>query len=86
VKRPAWLGDLPPTISTEETAEIWGVGVDHLWALVRAGKTPVEPLKLGRKLRWPTAKVLASIGLEPEQPTSDPTDATVVPIRDGSAG
>lgn len=58
------LTQLAPTLSTEEAAEIFGVGVDHLWHLARSGTAPVEPLRLGRKLRWPTRLVLAAVGIE----------------------
>ena len=83
--RLADLPDLPPTLSTEETADLYGCGVDHLWKLAREGRAPVEPLHLGSRLRWPTALVLRSLGLEPEEASGDPTGAPVVPIRDGSA-
>lgn len=83
MKRLAWLGDLPPTLSTEEVAGMFGCGVDHLWRLAREGSAPVEPLRLGRKLRWPTAKVLASLGLDPE---TGEAVAPIVPIRDERAG
>ncbi len=63
------LADLPPTLSTEQAAEVYGCSVDHLWALVRSGDAPVIPLHLGRKLVWPTALVLRSIGLRTERET-----------------
>ena len=78
MKRPVWLGDLPPTLTTEQAAEIWGISTDHLWALARRGAAPVTPLRLGRKLVWPTAAVLHSINID----TDAPDDADVVPIRD----
>lgn len=59
------VGGLPPTLNTAEAAEVYGCSVDHLWALVRSGNAPVEPLHLGRKLVWPTAVVLRSLGLDP---------------------
>lgn len=64
--RPAELADLPPTLDTSAAAELFGVSTDHLWALAREGRAPVEPLRLGRTLRWPTAKVLAVLGIEPD--------------------
>ncbi len=61
------LGDvagLPVTLTTAETASLLGVSDDHLWALARAGTAPVEPLKLGRAYRWPTAPLLTVLGLD----------------------
>ena len=63
--RLADVGDLPPTLSTEEAAAVWHVSVDHLWHLARQGTAPIEPLRLGRALRWPTVAVLRSVGLDP---------------------
>jgi len=78
--RLADLGDLPPTLSTEQAAEVLGCGVDHLWKLAREGGAPVEPLRLGHRLRWPTVAVLRSIGIDPEVGEVQ-APATVVPMR-----
>jgi hypothetical protein len=54
-----------------------------LWGLVRADQAPVVPLKLGKRLRWPTALVLRAVGLNPE-PANDPqpeSGPNVVPLR-----
>jgi hypothetical protein len=72
------VADLPPGLTTAKAAELYGVGVDHLWALVRTGEAPVEPLRLGRKLVWPTALVLRSLGIEPAVESEDTAD--VMPI------
>jgi predicted DNA-binding transcriptional regulator AlpA len=56
---------LPPTLDTHQAAEILGCSADHLWALVREDQAPIEPLRLGRKLRWPTARLLALVGIDP---------------------
>jgi predicted DNA-binding transcriptional regulator AlpA len=60
------VATLPVVLTSEETAELLGVSVDHLWALAREGTAPVEPLKLGRSYRWPTARLLALLGLGPD--------------------
>lgn len=52
-----------PTIDGHETARILGCSYWSLLEQVKAGTCPVEPLRLGRKLMWPTAKVLAAVGL-----------------------
>lgn len=64
------LGSLPPTLAAGEAAELLGVGIDHLYALERAGESPVPALRLGRKLRWPTAPLLRAIGFDPERETT----------------
>jgi len=51
------------TMSAQEAAEVWGCSQWSIYQMVGAGTCPVEPLHLGRKLRWPTAEVLASVGL-----------------------
>ena len=56
--------NLPTTLSTRQAAEIWGVGVDHLWRLAREHRAPVEPLRLGTALRWPTLAVLRSVAID----------------------
>jgi predicted DNA-binding transcriptional regulator AlpA len=86
----AEIGTLPAVLTSEETAELLGVSVDHLWALAREGSAPVEPLKLGRSYRWPTARLLALLGLGPDAdeppvgaggPVTDPVDAAKHPKR-----
>lgn len=56
----------PLTLSTAEAAELFGACDDTLYEQVRIGECPVEPLRFGRKLRWPTAKVLDALGIGPE--------------------
>ncbi len=58
------VAGLPVSLTTPEAASLLGVSVDHLWGLARAGTAPVEPLKLGRAYRWPTAPLLAVLGLD----------------------
>jgi predicted DNA-binding transcriptional regulator AlpA len=77
--RLADLADLPPTLSTEQAAQVFGVGVDHLWALARAGTAPVEPVRLGRRLRWPTTLVMRSVGVDV---TDESPSASVVQLRE----
>ncbi len=78
--------DLPAVLTTEQAAALLGVGRDHLWALAREGSAPIEPLRLGRALRWPTAPLLTLLGLTqnadepsvgPEGSITDPIDATL---------
>lgn len=56
--------DLAPTLSTDEAASLLGCSVDVLYDGARSGTAPVEPLRLGTRLRWPTARLLAVLGIE----------------------
>jgi excisionase family DNA binding protein len=73
------VGSLPPTLSTEQAAELLGVGVDHLWRLARDGEAPVTPLRLGHRLRWPTSSLLRLLGMDGPP---EPGDPMAVPPRD----
>jgi hypothetical protein len=60
------LGDveaLPLTLSSRQAADALGVSYDHFLDNVRAGRIPIEPLRLGQHLRWPTAGVLRVLGI-----------------------
>lgn len=59
--------ELPPTLDTPQAAELLGIGADHLWKMAREGTAPVEPLRLGRKLRWPTARLFDLLGIDHQE-------------------
>lgn len=61
----ASIGELPVSLTTHQAAELLGVGYETLLDAVREGRAPVEPLRVGRRLVWPTARVLAALGLSP---------------------
>jgi excisionase family DNA binding protein len=77
------VGSLPAVLTSEEMAELLGVSVHHIWALAREGSAPVEPLKLGRSYRWPTARLLALLGLAPEadEPPADTGGSVTDPVE-----
>lgn len=50
-------GDWPATLTAKETAELLGVHVETLRALVRKGQSPVKALHVGRALRFSSAEV-----------------------------
>jgi hypothetical protein len=56
----------PATLSTIEAAAWLGCSPERLQAERGTGRLPVEPLTLGRRLRWPTVLVARAIGLEAE--------------------
>ena len=58
---------LPPTLTSAQAADMLGCSTDHLWSLVRRGEAPIEPLHLGRSLRWSTAKLAALLGVDLHQ-------------------
>jgi len=60
------LGKLPPTLGAREVAELWGVARWAVYEHATDGQLPVPPIRVGRALRWPTALVLASVGLDAE--------------------
>lgn len=55
------LRGLPPVLTAEEAAPLWGISVWSLYEASKRGGAPVAPLRIGRSLRWPTAAVLRSI-------------------------
>lgn len=62
------VGSLPPTLDGHQVADLFGCSYWGLLDLVKSGSCPVEPLRLGRKLRWPTAEVLRVLGVEMGEP------------------
>lgn len=58
----ALASTLPRVLRTEQAAELLDISPDTLWRLAREGTAPVEPLRLGRALRWPTRRILELLG------------------------
>ena len=55
----------PSTTPTLGAAEVAGLfGCSKWWIYSHPDELPVKPIRLGRLLRWPTARVLASLGLD----------------------
>lgn len=65
--RLADLATLPPTLKAEQTAEILDCSTWALYESVKNGGCPVEPIRVGRCLRWPTAAVLRVVGIDPTE-------------------
>jgi excisionase family DNA binding protein len=57
--------ELPPTISVEHAAKLLGVSRSAAYRAVAAGQLPV--LRLGRRIYIPTARLLAILGVPPEE-------------------
>ena len=54
--------NVDPTLTPEQTADVLGVGVKVVYAAVRNGTLP--SIRLGRRIRIPTAALLAMLGVE----------------------
>lgn len=65
------VDSLPTTLTAHQFADALGVGVDLVWQMAREGTSPVAPLKLGRKLVFPTARVLDLLGLDAQRPAEE---------------
>jgi excisionase family DNA binding protein len=57
--------ELPPTISVEHAAKLLGVSRSAAYRAVAAGQLP--SLRLGRRIYIPTARLLAMLGVSPEE-------------------
>jgi excisionase family DNA binding protein len=57
--------ELPPTISVEHAAKLLGVSRSAAYRAVAAGGLP--NLRLGRRIYIPTARLLAMLGVSPEE-------------------
>jgi hypothetical protein len=53
-----------PTMSTEEAARLLCCTPEVLQRDRGKGTLPVEPLQLGRRLRWPTMKIAEALGVD----------------------
>ena len=55
------------TMSTSDAAALFGCTPERLQNERGRGTLPVEPLHLGRRLRWPTVLVAQALGLQAVQ-------------------
>jgi hypothetical protein len=60
------LLELPPTLDAHKVGECWGISGWSVYEGAKRGDLPVEPITVGRSLRWPTISVLLSIGFDPQ--------------------
>ena len=65
---------LPPSLTSEQAAPLLGVSRGCLWAAARdeggfmAGSALIEPIRVGRALRWPKAPIVRALGLDQPVP------------------
>lgn len=63
------LGDLPPTLTVEQAAEILGCGRSLAYDLIRRNEFPSPVLRLGnRRYVIPTIGLLRALGIEEQMP------------------
>ena len=55
---------LPPVLDVPTAGRLLGLGRSAAYELVLAGRWPTPVLRLGRRLRIPTAPLLALLGLD----------------------
>lgn len=53
--------NLPPTLSVEQAAELVGIGRNAAYRAAATGDLPA--IRIGRRLRVPTARLLQMLGL-----------------------
>jgi predicted DNA-binding transcriptional regulator AlpA len=60
---------LPPVLDVPTAGRLLGLGRSAAYDLIVAGLWPTPVLRLGRRLRIPTAPLLALLGLDPVRPS-----------------
>jgi hypothetical protein len=58
------LGTLPPTLKVHQLAALSDSSNEYWWKSVREGTCPIEPLRLGRSIRFSTRRVLEFFDLD----------------------
>ena len=56
------------TLTAEELAAALGVSTWTVYEAVKRGDCPVEPIRIGRRLLWPRARVEQLLGPAPTPP------------------
>jgi predicted DNA-binding transcriptional regulator AlpA len=59
------LTKLPPTLDLVDAARLLGIGRTLAYEMVREGTWPTPIIRAGRKIRVPSAPLLALLGLSP---------------------
>ncbi len=57
--------EVQPTIKPEEAFVLLGCGRSNGYQMIRDGSFPVPVLRLGQRIRVPTAPLLEALGLRP---------------------
>lgn len=80
--------EYPLTLNTSDVAKLFDCSPELLQRQVGSGQLPCEPLRLGNRLRWPTLKVAAAVGLVAEVVEDDGRvmDSQLAASCDGGVG
>jgi predicted DNA-binding transcriptional regulator AlpA len=65
------LRALPPVLDVPTAGRLLGLGRSAAYDLILTGEWPTPVLRLGRRLRIPTAPLLALLGLSTDSPGAD---------------
>jgi predicted DNA-binding transcriptional regulator AlpA len=71
----AELRELPPVVDLRTAAAVLHIGRTAAYELVRAGQWPTPILRLGGRIKVPTAPLLELLGLSTETDTGLPKPA-----------
>lgn len=66
------MTDLPPTVDIPTAGSILGIGRTTAYALAARNEFPVPVLRIGSKLRVPTARLFELLEGAPSDPTTQP--------------
>lgn len=64
------------TLTTDELADLLRACSKTIYTQLAAGDFPLEPIRLGRKILWPTAAVERLLGLEAGALSNDQPEAS----------
>jgi hypothetical protein len=62
---------LPPTLPAEQAFKLLGCGRTSGYQQIRDGRLPVRVLRLGRRIRVPTADLLKVLGVDVDEGGGD---------------
>ncbi len=82
----AEAASLPPSIGVAKVAELYGVGRWAIYENVANGTLPVQPIRVGRSLRFATASVLETLGIRPDHLMADQVESEPSQVRDHVSG
>ena len=68
------LSELPAVVDLATAAAILSIGRTSAYELVRTGCWPTPVLRLGSRIRIPTAPLLQLVGVQPSARVDDPQD------------
>lgn len=52
------LADLPPVLNVTDAADVLGIHRDTAYSLIKAGEFPTPVIKIGRRIKVPTAPLV----------------------------